>query len=626
MERADFMHLLRLSEQASAENATAYRRGVGLFAALGYAWVLGCLLAALGLLGAMAWHLMHGGAFRGYFLWTGLGAAGLLLVTLRALWVRLDAPEGEALQREDAPALFELIERVRAKVRGPAIDHVLLDGEMNACIVQLPRFGLLGGSVNYLVVGLPLLMALDTRRFGAVLAHEYGHLRGGHGRFAAWVYRSRQSWARLHDGLSADPGPAGWATNHFLNWYVPRFSARTFALARQDEYEADRVAGQIAGNSAMASALIEMAVKSVWVDEHFWPGHARTAAGSPTPLGPFTSLRRGLALPLDPAFARQALRSALKTLPAVDDTHPGLRDRLEALGEPQSLPAAWSEKSAMCLLADRRRWMERFDRQWCRDHATGWKRLHAYHARVSQRLQALRDATRHGGSASAEQWCEMAELQLRQDPLGNAPAALACYERALALSPELARALRGSVVTLPQTSPQRLQRIAQLHDAGPSDRWWAASQAVAQLEPMLAAGTADLAQLKAWRERLKDAEQAEQALWQELTESPLAEGVAAHDLSDFELGELRADMTAFSAVDAAWVLRKHVRASPWRRAYLLVVSLPGLDDASVHAHCRQIENMVELPGPMLVVAREQAPELDALVARLARAPTYPGDA
>ncbi len=619
MERAEFMHLLRLSEQASAEDATAYRRGVGLFAALGYAWVLGCLLAAVGILGAIGWHLMTGGAFRGYFVWTGMAAAGLLLVAVRALWVRLDAPQGEVLQRQDAPALFDLIERVRAKVKGPTIDRVLLDGDLNASIVQLPRFGLLGGSVNYLVVGLPLLMALDTRRLGAVLAHEYGHLRGGHGRFAAWVYRSRLSWARLHDGLSADPGPAGWATNFFLNWYVPRFSARTFALARQDEYEADRVAGKIAGNPAMAAALVEMAVKADWLDEHFWPGHSRSAARSATPIGPYAMLRRTLAQPVDAAFARQALRNALKALPAVDDTHPGLRDRLEALGAPPALPEAWSEKSAISLLADRRQWIERFDRQWCRDNATGWKRQHAYYNRVEQRLQALRA---HSASASAAQWCQMGELLLRLDPEGNRAQALASFERALTLSPDLARALRGCVVNLPEAAPQRLERLTQLFEAGVEYRHWAALQVVAQLEAQVAAGTAELALLKTWRERQKTAEQGEQQAWEDLTESPFAAGATAHDLDEFELGELRADLAGIEGVHTAWLVRKNLRSNPSRRAYLMVVSLADADDGARHALCRYIERAVDLPGPVIVLWREQADALEEVVNRIARTPAY----
>ena len=45
MERADFIHLVRLSEQESAQDSKAYRRGVAAFAALGYAWVVGCVAA-----------------------------------------------------------------------------------------------------------------------------------------------------------------------------------------------------------------------------------------------------------------------------------------------------------------------------------------------------------------------------------------------------------------------------------------------------------------------------------------------------------------------------------------------------------------------------------------------------
>lgn len=43
MKRADFIHLVRLSEHASADNSRAYRRSVAVFAAVGYFRVLGCL-------------------------------------------------------------------------------------------------------------------------------------------------------------------------------------------------------------------------------------------------------------------------------------------------------------------------------------------------------------------------------------------------------------------------------------------------------------------------------------------------------------------------------------------------------------------------------------------------------
>ena len=40
MNQADFVPMVRVSEQASAQDSRAYRRGVAAFAALGYVWVL----------------------------------------------------------------------------------------------------------------------------------------------------------------------------------------------------------------------------------------------------------------------------------------------------------------------------------------------------------------------------------------------------------------------------------------------------------------------------------------------------------------------------------------------------------------------------------------------------------
>lgn len=244
MEQAEFIHYMRLSEYASAEAPQRYRRKVAAFAALGYAWVAGCLLAAVLVLAWVVPVVLRGG-IRWGLVFMALGALGLAWSSVRALWVPLNGkPDGIRLRPKDAPALFKMLGMVRKKVDGPRLDEVYLDDAFNAAITQLPRRGLFGGHVNRLHLGLPLLMALDGPRVAAVLAHEYGHLRGHHGRFAAWVYRSRQSWARLNAQLDGDDGAASWLTARFMSWYVPRFLAQTFALARQDEYEADRIAAR----------------------------------------------------------------------------------------------------------------------------------------------------------------------------------------------------------------------------------------------------------------------------------------------------------------------------------------------------------------------------------------------
>lgn len=44
----------------------------------------------------------------------------------------------------------------------------------------------------------------------AVVAHEYGHLRGDHGKLSAWVYRTRMSWARLSRRYEEGSSALGW--------------------------------------------------------------------------------------------------------------------------------------------------------------------------------------------------------------------------------------------------------------------------------------------------------------------------------------------------------------------------------------------------------------------------------
>lgn len=600
MDQADFVHMVRMSEIASAENSSAYRRSVAAFAALGYAWVLGCLVLALGM---VAWALppLLEGRFKFGFVMVLISGLTLLWTSLQALWLRSDAPDGVEITAVEAPALFEALERIRRKIKGPHIHHVYLNDEFNACIRQQPRYGLLGGAVNHLTIGLPLLMALDRQRFLAVLGHEYGHLRGDHGRFAAWIYRTRMAWMRMHQGLGDDGNVVAAASNAFMRWYLPRFAARSFALARQDEYEADRIAGRLVGREVAAAALIEVEVRGTWMERHFWERHWSKAADHPVPVGPYRSLRKRLARMPEPAFANDALRQALKRLSNVDDTHPGLRDRLESLEAPPILPE-WSGGSAMELLGDdAKRWIAHFDKQWCRDHATEWKQHHAWLAQVRERVQKL---TAQQAQNNADEMVELARLSRHLDP--RAPVQ-PLYALALQRSPGHAGALRGLVQSLPDEDRQgKLQCLEQLWDGDGDSRWWAARTALAELETSRPGMEHDAAAYKQWRKRLERAQEAEDRAWEELSAASLFARAVRHDLSPFEQTELTTQLARYRNVARAWLVRKQLREFPRRRAYLLFVELPGLEPDEGLALCHRLENSLSMPGPMLVMDADEA--------------------
>lgn len=616
MNQADFVHMVRLSEQASAQDSRAYRRGVAAFAALGYAWVLGCLALAAGLVAWLLPQLLQG-RFRVGLLWALLAALGLLWASLRALWVRLDAPEGVAITARDAPVLFEALERIRKKIHGPPIHAVYLDAEFNASIRQTPRWGLLGGAVNTLTIGLPLLMALDKPRLFAVLAHEYGHLRGDHGRFAAWIYRTRLSWLRLHDSMRDDSGPVAAATQAFLNWYFPRFAAKTFALARQDEYEADRIAGRLVGRDAAAAALVEIEVKSAWLQQQFWADHWRTAATAALPVGPFQAMRAQLGLAPEAAFAREALRQALARVSGLDDTHPSLRDRVAAL-EGQPVLPEWSRRGALSLLGDAGRWISHFDGQWCKDNASDWKLHHAWLGRVRERVQALAAARATG---NAGELVEEASLRRQLDRHADVRP---LYELALQRSAEHPGALQGLAQSLADDDrAARLQVLQRLWDAGHDRRWWAAHTAVEALETPRPELVHDAAALRLWRERLKQAGEAEERAWEELRHTPYFSQVTRHDLSTFELGEVQAELSRCKPVVRCWLVNKTLREFPRRRAYLVFVELPGMADEDRYGLCRWLERSLSLPGPALVLWAGESPTLDE-IRRGAFEPVYPG--
>ena len=600
MDQADFVHMVRMSEIASAENSSAYRRSVAAFAALGYAWVLGCLVLALGM---VAWALppLLEGRFKFGFVMVLISGLTLLWTSLQALWLRSDAPDGVEITAVEAPALFEALERIRRKIKGPHIHHVYLNDEFNACIRQQPRYGLLGGAVNHLTIGLPLLMALDRQRFLAVLGHEYGHLRGDHGRFAAWIYRTRMAWMRMHQGLGDDGNVVAAASNAFMRWYLPRFAARSFALARQDEYEADRIAGRLVGREVAAAALIEIEVRGTWMERHFWERHWSKAADHPVPVGPYRSLRKRLARMPEPAFANDALRQALKRLSNVDDTHPGLRDRLESLEAPPILPE-WSGGSAMELLGDdAKRWIAHFDKQWCRDNASEWKQHHAWLAQVRERVHQL---SAQQARNNADEMVELARLSRHLDPRALVQP---LYELALQRSPGHAGALRGLVQSLPDADRQgKLQCLEQLWDGDGDSRWWAARTALAELETSRTGMEHDAAAYKQWRKRLERAQEAEDRAWEELSGASLFARAVRHDLSPFEQTELTTQLARYRNVSRAWLVRKQLREFPRRRAYLLFVELPGLEPDEGLALCHRLENSLSMPGPMLVMDADEA--------------------
>ena len=330
MTEDDWGALVQRLEVKALDNPKAYGRRVVLLGALGYV-VIGLALAVLvGLALLGVWFVVTGHPLAIKLIWP-LAAIGYVLI--RALSVRIEPPGGLPVSRAEAPALFEMIDDIVERVQGPRIHHVLLNGEINAFVSQIPRrFGILGWT-NYMVLGVPYMQALDADEFRAVVAHEVGHLSRTHGRAGTWIYRIQATWYQLMVALDQRRSWLGGPFRRFFEWYAPYFSAYSFPLRRRHEYEADEAAADAAGARPAATALFHAVLASSYLERKYWPKVFEQVKDLPQPpKHAFAGLGAALEGASGDAGALALLRAHLDSPPAPHDTHPTIRQRVEHLG------------------------------------------------------------------------------------------------------------------------------------------------------------------------------------------------------------------------------------------------------------------------------------------------------
>jgi Zn-dependent protease with chaperone function len=431
----------RLEEFARRKPAS-YRLRVALLAILGYAYLFAVVVLLLLL---VYWVLAY---VRINYLTIKVVWIPLVLawVVLRSMWVTLPAPDGSELTREQAPQLFELADELQKALSGPKAHHILLSDEFNAAVVEIPRFGMFGWAINYLVVGLPLLHGLTAEEFRAVLAHEYGHLSGKHGRFFGWIYRLRRSWIEVLTRVHQERHYAAFIFEPFLNWYAPFFNAYSFVLARAQEHEADGYAVDLAGKDVTTRMLVKFATRDRLLGDEFWPEFYRLAIKeSNPPPDPFSQMLKSIQGDVEDHKNTKWVLQALRAKTDYNDTHPALADRLAGLGysreEVEAVALQETRTAAIGSVSNAADYyvrdlpadfVSRFDRLWKEQISATWRAQHQEAQTSQKRLRELETAERARSLTTAELW-ERAQLV---SYVHDSKAALPLVKAVLNASPE----------------------------------------------------------------------------------------------------------------------------------------------------------------------------------------------
>ncbi|NJN49594.1 MAG: hypothetical protein HC805_07290 [Alkalinema sp. RL_2_19] len=213
----------------------AYRHKVSCYMALGYATLVGYILAA-----ALLALIFAGSGLRlfhfflpdvGFSLFAlgllgsvAIGLSGAAVTAWRSLTKEIYPPTGLSLQHDQAPALFACLDRLCQQAGSAPIDQVLLTPGFRVAVCQHTRVIGWGRSNNYLIVGIPLLASLSPQQFQALVGHELGHIaKQNEPEFTRHIYGLRQTWLDLLYDVEARRSIFEGLVSLFLRRYVPQF-------------------------------------------------------------------------------------------------------------------------------------------------------------------------------------------------------------------------------------------------------------------------------------------------------------------------------------------------------------------------------------------------------------------
>ncbi|WP_202845135.1 M48 family metalloprotease [Luteimonas saliphila] len=582
--------LVERLEVLARQSPGGYGLRVALLAALGFAVLGGAVLLAFGLSIGLVLALLAISPVLllklAKLIWIPIAFGWLVL---RALWVKFSPPEGHRLGEREAPLLQAEVERLRVAAGAPRLSGIVIDADLNAAAASVPRaLGLLGHR-HYLVLGLPLMQLLDRDQFASVVAHEFGHFGGGHGRFGGWIYRVRASWYRLLDALAQQQG---WVTRlfvRFFDWYAPYFNAYSFVLARANEYQADATAARLAGARAAGEALVRVNLGSARLSHEFWPRLQRASLSQPAP--PALLYREmGASLRSDGEDDDARLAAALAAEPGFDDTHPTLAQRLAALGVAPARVPPPRRSSAEALLGEMLPQLElRFSEQWRAHVEADWDDNFRKHVQDRARFEALRAQD----ARTPQETVEFADLSERLDPEADA---VASYRAAIAAVPEDAFArfrlgalllergdgegvehLRRAMTLDPDCAPVALQALAGYcqsigDDAGLQgiEAEWARLQAVAAR-----------------------AQQARGVL-------TARDEFLPHALDASQIDALCATLRRIGGVGKAWLARKRIPDDPRGAPHFALLVRWRPFTFGEQSRLQKIVDALELPGSFIV--------------------------
>ncbi len=198
----------------------------------------------------------------------GFGALVSVWSMLRSLFVKRgpDEAPGRLLTENEAPALWQLLREVAARVNTRPVDAVYLTAGTDLAVTETGSMvkRLRDQGMRSLILGLGVLPGMTQAQLAAILAHEYGHFSNRDTARGDVALIVQASLYRSAVGI-AQGGGASWINPAwiFINGFHGLFLRITHGASRLQEVMADRFAAMAYGAPGFSEGLVHAIRRSL---------------------------------------------------------------------------------------------------------------------------------------------------------------------------------------------------------------------------------------------------------------------------------------------------------------------------------------------------------------------------
>lgn len=303
--------------------------------------------------------------------------------------IRPSGASGVAIQRQEAPELFGMLERRTSHFKLAPVTSISLVADPKLTLQAVPKWPFPAGHKHTLIVGAPLLFFLSPLQFRLALAIAIADSARRQRGVSGWALQAAEDWPAIVRALKAPRSPlskvllkpAGWVAD------TTRALSNDFVCAAQQTEI--RLVLEATEEQTAKEYLANTAVAQSFMPNQFWPMINQAAERYPSPpIGPFSQFEKLLERTLEPQTAQRWLNQA-QTRRYTDQQ--GLRDLLTDL---RLEPLLWSEtpkhKAFQEIFASDEI-LQRMDTHWEKLTEAEWSNRYASFQVDRERFERLRE-------------------------------------------------------------------------------------------------------------------------------------------------------------------------------------------------------------------------------------------